>query len=279
MSSYKVDEAKINDFTFKSYEKVDSAEACLQVVRDGRVLYQRTAQTIAGYTLGQPANNNDGIHSIANGSDLTGRGNPDMIVSLDTGGAHCCHLTYVFELQPKLKLLATIDAEDSDTSHFEDLDRDQHFYYLADDWTFAYWPSDFAESPVAPIVLRYDDGAKQHNYRLALDKMQRPVPTPVEWQEALDRTRANFKEDTWQLSFGATLWTTIIRLIYTGHSDLAWKFLDEAWPPSITEKDKWTGEFCGILKTSRYWPDLKDSMPGAPPDCIRAEPRRHFPYK
>jgi len=275
--SYKTSEAKVDGFTFKSYKRLDTAEACLQVIRGGRVIYQNTAQTIVEYTLGQAADTDTGIQFIANGTDITGRARPDMIVSLDTGGAHCCHLTYVFELRPKFLLLAAIDAEHGDSSHFEELGDEQHFYYSAYDWTFAYWPFDFAESPVAPIQLRYVDDPKGGAYHLALDKMVTPAPTNEEWQQALSAAQSNFTEDNWRQSFGATLWTTVMHLIYAGHSDLAWKFLDEAWPAALASKDQWLRDFCGILKTGKYWQDLASTLQNAPKACNDAKPHGHFP--
>jgi hypothetical protein len=265
------DSAKVGQFLFRSY-KSDDDSGCLVVLHAGKIIFRRTVDSFDGYTLGQRADKEQGVPAIANGTDITGRGRPDMIVSLYTGGAHCCTIHYVFELEPDFKLLATLDAEDSWPAYFADLDGDHHYYYLADDWTFAYWPNCFACSPWAPIKLRFVEDGKAGSYHLALDKMRQPEPTPTEWGKSLQETRKTFSEPNWELSIGTTLWDTELKLIYAGHADLAWKFLDEAWPAKVKGKSEWLGNFCSRLKTSPYWPDLEPVVRDAPSACANAKP-------
>jgi len=52
-----------------------------------------------------------------------------MIVTSWWGGAHCCYIHYIFELEPKLRLLATIEDGDTDLAHFEKLNQDRGYYY------------------------------------------------------------------------------------------------------------------------------------------------------
>lgn len=47
---------------------------------------------------------------------------------------------------------------------------------------------------------------------------------------------------------------TMLDLLYTGHPDLAWEFVEMAWPPDIAGKDKFLSIFRTHLKESRYWP-------------------------
>ena len=195
-----------------------------------------------------------------------------MIVSQYTGGSHCCLLHYVFELEPEFKLLATLDAADSWPAYFADLDGDQHYYDLAQDWTFAYWPSSFAGSPSAPIVLQFVDDDKGGSYHLALEKMRKPAPSTEEWEKTLHEARAPFKDDTWIEFMGATLWHPVLNFIYSGHSDLAWKLVDEAWAAKASDKNKWLRDFCSILKTSPHWLDLAASVKDPPPACAAAAP-------
>jgi hypothetical protein len=190
------DSAKVGRFVFTTYENVQSGDRCLQVLKDGKVIFRRTNDNGGEFTLGQPADKERGVtEAIANGTDITGRGRPDMIVSLYTGGAHCCVMHYVFELEPDFKLLATLDAEDSWRAHFSDLDHNQHYYYLANDWTFAYWRECFALSPSPPVILRFDENAKGGGYHLALDKMKLPAPTAAEWDKTVQEGRAAFSQD------------------------------------------------------------------------------------
>ncbi len=36
--------------------------------------------------------------------------------------------------------------------------------------------------------------------------------------------------------------------------DLAWEFLEMAWPPNIPEKDEWASDFRATLEESQFWP-------------------------
>jgi hypothetical protein len=268
------DVAKVGQFIFKSYKSEDDG-ACLQVIRDGKLIFRRTVDSREGYTLGQPGDQKSKIPAIANGTDITGRGHPDMIVSFYTGGAHCCTLHYVFELEPKFKLLATLDARDTWPAYFADLDRNQQYYYLAEDWTFAYWPGNFVSSPNAPIVLQFVEDAKGGKYHLALDKMKKPAPTQREWKDSLhDISQGLIEYGDTETTLAATLWNAVLKLIYSGDSDLAWRFLDEGWPKSREGKEDAFEYFCGTLKTSPYWPDLEPTLKNTPPACANAKPRR-----
>jgi hypothetical protein len=261
----------VGQFLFESF-KSDEAGACLQVMRSGRVVFRRTSDSRDGYTLGQAANKEWKVPAIVDGTDVTGRGHPDEIVSYWTGGAHCCLLHYVFELEPTFRMLATLAAEDDDMSHFAQLDGDGRYYYLSADWTFAYWPSSFAGSPSAAIVLRFVDEAKGGGYHLALDKMRQAEPTPAEWAKELRDAHATIADDALEQDSGATIWTPVLNLIYSGHPDAAWRFLDESWPANDKRKNEWLGDFCSILKISPYWPDLEATMANAPPACANAKP-------
>ena len=109
--------AKVGGYIFRTYRGGDDDDDnCLQVIRDGKVIFRRILNSPSmspGYALGQHENRKWKIPSIPNGTDITGRGRPNMIVSLYTGGVHCCLMHYVFELEPSFRLLATLDARDT----------------------------------------------------------------------------------------------------------------------------------------------------------------------
>jgi len=52
----------------------------------------------------------------------------------------------------------------------------------------------------------------------------------------------------------ASLLNTMVELLYTDHPDLAWEFVERAWPPNIPEKDDWVSEFRAALEESPFWP-------------------------
>jgi hypothetical protein len=198
-----------------------------------------------------------------------------MIVTNLSGGAHCCSIHYVFEVDPNLWLLARIDDGDGDGAHFADLDGNHRYYYVGNDWTFSFWDVSFANSPApAPtVVLRFVENAKPAGYHLAIDKMQRPAPTPAEWSKAVREASAAFGENGgFGDGIGSELWSNMLNLIYTGHSELAWKLFDQAWPLQRPDKDKFLTGFCSQLKSSPYWPDLESTLQNTPPACAAAKP-------
>ena len=49
----------------------------------------------------------------------------------------------------------------------------------------------------------------------------------------------------------------MLDLIYTGHDEEAWKFLDDAWPPKVHGKDAFARDFRAQLAKSPYWPAVR----------------------
>jgi hypothetical protein len=273
----------VDGYTFQSYRSDEGA--CLRVLRDGKEILRRTYNSgdsyDNGYTLGQSAKtyhlgpksgDTVKIPIVPNGADLTGLGHPDMIVRLYTGGAHCCTYHYVFELEPKFRLVALLDAADTDFAYFADLDHNRHYFYLTEDWAFAYWPGSFAGSPNAPIVLEYRKDEKGGGFHLALDKMRKPSPGKKEWAEIMNYLNGEIAEQKAGYANGLStvLWAEVLQLLYSGHEDLAWKLADETANRAKLKQD--LGDFCSILKTSQYWPDLKPSLKHIPPACEEAKP-------
>ena len=260
---------QVGDYSFRSYSDPDEYTACLQVVHQGSLIFRRTNDNGGSFTIGQTGEPGDHVPDLRNGTDVTGRGQPDLIVSAFTGGAHCCSFAYVFELEPAFRLIATLDAEHSG-GYFTRIADDGRWYFRARDWTFAYWPGSFGDSPSAEVVLQFTDDATGGGFHLSLDKMRKPAPSRSVWTEELQLARASLKGEQFEFLDGTTLWQPILDMIYSGHSDLAWKFFAEAWPDNLQGKTHWLLEFCSVLKRSPYWADLADTVKDAPPACAEA---------
>jgi hypothetical protein len=267
------DATRVDGYIFRTYKSGDD-DTCFQVLREGKILFRRTNDNDGWYKIGQPEDKKWKVPAIANGADITGRGHPNMIVSWWSGGAHCCLTQYVFELEPKFNLLATLNAEDTWPAYFADLDKNGHYYYIAEDWTFAYCFGSFAGSLNHSIVLHYVDDGKVGGFHLAIDKMQAPAPTDNEWQNALGNVRGELLNDRANQSndLERVVWQEVMDLIYTGHSDLAWKFLDEIGPKVQTGDHMDLASFCSTLKTSPYWSDLAPTLKNTPTACANAQP-------
>jgi len=265
----KVDAATVGQDQFAAYKSGDGA--CLQVTNGNKVLYSNAVDSFESYTLGQPGDAQSNIPAIVNGTDVTGRGNPDMIVSLYTGGAHCCTKHFVFELAPQFQLLATLNDADDEGAHFEKL-ADGHYYYMTADMTFDYWPTCFACSPSANVTLRWADDAKGGGFHLAIDKMQTPAPSMADWNKQLAAAQKAVSAGDAD-SIGTTMWQTVLNLIYTSHSDLAWQFVDALGPKAQQSPFPSLAAFCSLLKTSPYWADLQPTLKDTPVACANAAPK------
>jgi hypothetical protein len=93
------------------------------------------------------------------GRDITGEGNPDVIIKSYSGGAHCCYETTVVSLGPKRRLVV-YPFPDSRTGHcrarFADLDGDGVYEVITCDDSFAYKFCSYADSPMVKVILKLD---------------------------------------------------------------------------------------------------------------------------
>lgn len=241
------------------------AADCLQVTSGTQVLYRGAIEGGGTLKLGQTGSDND-IPGIADGADVTGRGHPDLIVSVFTGGAHCCTSHYLYELAPTVRLVARLNDADDDMAHFGRDPKDRKYYYYTADWTFRYWPTCFACSPSEDVILRFVDDANGGAYHVAFDKMQKPAPKQSAWNNEL-RTAQKAVQAGAVDDVGQAMWGVVLNLLYTGHSDLAWKFVDAVGPEAQQKPFASLADFCSLLKKSPYWADLGPTLQGAPAPC------------
>jgi hypothetical protein len=269
-----VDSVNVNEYTFKAYEEhtSDAFSACLEVVKAGVVVYRKVEEG-GDFALGQKAETEGGIPEIANGTNVSGNGQPEMLVSYFSGGAHCCMTMEIFDLKPQLKLLLSLDAGNSDYSHFE-LDKATGVYdFVSREQVFAYWHTSYAESPMPLVILKpVLDARGNLNYRLDWTKMQKPAPADSVWNDDLKQAQSAFAEDAAEgdYSAGSGLWTPMLELIYSGQSEFAWKLVDAAWPKRKSGKDAFEADLCGQLTRSPFWQDLQPTLKNPPAACAKA---------
>jgi hypothetical protein len=242
---------------------------CLQVASGTKVLYRGTMD--GGLLILGQTDSDFGIPVIRNGTDVTGRGHPDLIVSHFTGGAHCCTSHYLYELAPAVRLVAKFSDTHDDMAHFERDPKDGHYYYHTADWIFAYWPTGFALSPSEAVILRFVDDANGGAYHVAFDKMAKPAPTQAVWNKELSAAQKAVNAGAVN-DIGLALWGVVLDFLYTGHSDLAWKFLDALGPKAQQKPFPPLSEFCNLLKRSAYWPDLGPTLKDPPAPCSYSPP-------
>jgi len=258
-SSKLKDQQKFGDFVIRIYER-EEFEDCVEVLRKNRLAFARRAE--GRLVIGNDVNrgsDTDVYHPpvIPVGTDITGLGKPDLILNEWSGGAHCCFTLHVLELSDHPREIAIVHAQDSDYAHFEDLDHNGTYEFVGSDFTFAYWHAGFLQSPAPRIVLRFNG----NGYELAPDLMHKPAPSTANLEAAEHQVRTG----DWQAEYPPpVLWETMLDLIYTGHSDLAWKFLDGAWIAGRPGKNGFLRDFCGKLATSPYFQKLRPTISSAP---------------
>jgi hypothetical protein len=185
--------------------------------------------------------------------DLTGDGIPDLIVSVWSGGAHCCFSIILFSLGEELKKIAEIEGYDSSVE-LKDFEGDGIYELVGRDWTFAYWETSFANSPAPQVVLRYQHG----KYVLATDVMKKQPPGKKELEAKIVELRDKF-------AYGGALddeappelWEYMLDLIYTGNGKIALTVFNKAWPEHKEGKEEFLMAFKTQLAKSPYWQEIK----------------------
>jgi hypothetical protein len=240
----------------------DGSDAYFEILKnDKRVFLQKAKGKSEKFFIGTMYKDDPDAGLIKMGMDITGTGQPDLVISEWLGGANCCLVFHIFEIGPTFKKLGTIDAEFGDSGpHFLHPDKDSKNTGLGiqiHDWTFANWHTDFADSPAPKIILRFSDNA----YRVSPDLMRSPTLTPSDLAaRAAEVTNDpdTAKGGEWpHARVSPQLWGTMLDLIYSGHADDAWKFLDSAWPPKVQGKDNFARDFRAQLAKSHYWPAVQ----------------------
>jgi hypothetical protein len=206
----------------------------------------------------------DSFHTpVPSGTDITGDGVADMVLLSYSGGAHCCSTYYIFAFEPFFRQLAVIETQDSG-ARFESKPGLTGLAMITGDNTFAYWNTYYAASPAPEVILAWNGTT----YAPATDLMAAPAPTA----DALSKKAADVAaSDQWTATdMDPDLWREMLDLIYSGHADLAWTFLDEGWPAGRDGKDTFKTNFRCQLATSPYW-NVVAAMNGLDPSDTPAD--------
>lgn len=185
--------------------------------------------------------------------DRTGDGIPDISVEYYSGGAHCCYDITFFELGDKVRQLETIGT---DNDRLKAL-RKRPGGGLLFHWTeqaFAYWAIAFAFSPFPDVIYDFQDG----ELRPRFDLMKKPAPSMSVLRRKAAAVKAKMSLDPWVSpednfnEFDDAFWGEMLDLIYTGHEDLAWQYLDIVWPAKKPGKAKFAADFREQLALGAY---------------------------
>ncbi len=211
-------------------------------------------------------------------ADITGSGQPEVVIQDWSMGAHCCLTALVYQLGPTPTLVAKIEARDNENIRFEQrpsLGWIGRYY----DWTFMYWNAGSPQSPGVPIAVTYRGGG----FHLVPDLMRTPRWSRELMDQAVDSVRSDFADcSRGDSCLPPALWAVMLSLVYSGHLDQAREFFERAWPmqpgkgwkhayweqksyaASPDGRQQFWTEFMAQLAYSPYWADLQ-AMNNLPP--------------
>jgi len=189
--------------------------------------------------------------------DVTGEGNPTLVVLKRSRGLHCCSSDVIFSLGKTFRKIVELPAYHSPYGFgFKDIDGDGTYELIGNDWTFAYWNTSFARSPSPHIILHYVNG----KYELAIKLMKKTPPSQEEIESKLSAIKNRYsvswehQDGKWAAngSVPSELWDYMLDLIYSGNGHIALDFFNKAWPQDKEGKEDFLRAFMAQLNQSEY---------------------------
>jgi hypothetical protein len=127
----------------------------LSIAQAGSVLYDQPVSSEACGKYCAPEATSGGASSV-HIIDLDHIGQPNVVLDLFTGGAHCCSVEQVFTFDPGTMTYAETERDFGDPgARIEDLNHDGHYEFVTADDAFAYAFTDFAASGLPLQILTF----------------------------------------------------------------------------------------------------------------------------
>lgn len=191
------------------------------------------------------------------GQDINGDKLPDLVVHEYSSRTFC--VTHVFELSDPLRELAVIRCG-RDEPVFRDFDGDGKMEIeLKDPIYDDFWPGIGWFKTPPRVILHWEKGA----YVPAIDLMKKPPPSEEEYQNKIAKILApknrlpSESEKFDHIMDLMDLFGEALDLMYTGHEDLGWRLIRDAWPPSVPADEDLLKAWRDWMEESSYWPQLK----------------------
>jgi len=141
-------------FTFKGSYPNYSGES-LSISRSGVVAYNRPVVSSLCETACAPASPS-GKPSSVQVVDLEHNGQPDVVLGLYSGGAHCCWIDQVFSFDPATMTYVETQRDFGDPgADIVDFAHNGHYEFLTADDSFAYEFTDYAASGLPIQILTF----------------------------------------------------------------------------------------------------------------------------
>jgi hypothetical protein len=182
------------------------------------------------------------------GQDITGDGNPDLVIERYSGGASCCFSCVVLSLGEELTRIS-LPLDSSTQATFRDLDGDGIPEVIGTDDRFRCVLCCCANSPLPTVVLRYDRG---RGY----------VPASPDFPEIYDAEIPEYQakaEGRWNGLFEEQdptgqcyVLPLVLAYLYSGRAAEAWEALTQ-YSPSTVDAEELRGEIERIVSGSRLF--------------------------
>jgi len=157
------------------------------------------------------------------GTDVTGDGVPDAVISTYSGGAHCCFSTWVYNLGPVLNLVLH-SPESNCGGQFSDLDGDGTMEFVTCDDHFAYEFCPYANSPTVAVVFQYD--AATGSYVVANTKFAELYDDRIVSDTVLAEDANPGEQGEWDNTTKCAMLPLVLDYLYSGQAAEAWGTLE-----------------------------------------------------
>ena len=205
---------------------------------------------------------------LKNTLDKTGNGIPDVMINYYSGGAHCCAEHFFIDLGEWVNLADAIGTAHVGMNAKSKNPKGGLFYETADN-VFAYWGGSFAGSPFPTVILEFKNGKLRPNF----DQMIKPAPSLAVLKRKAQLVRQKLSLEPYkgidnpdtviykeEFLGEPDFWGEMLDLIYTGHEDLAWQYLDLVWSPQKQGKAIFREDFKNQLNESHYWKMIQEDI-------------------
>jgi hypothetical protein len=165
-------------FTFKASNSFNYSHERLKIMRAGQVVYDKPVTSAScGTTQCSPGAftpHTSSVHVI----DLESNGEPDVVLDLYSGGAHCCFIEQIFSFNPGSTTYTKTERDFGDPgANIKDLGHNRHFELVTADDSFADEFTDYAASGLPIQILtfrnrRFTDVTRHYPKLIASDAAQ-----------------------------------------------------------------------------------------------------------
>ena len=246
------DEQFFGEYIYRHYSGPPYRENVFQIYKGNELVYQ--SDIGYAYWLGEE----EGLFHP--GDDITGDGIPNLVVMYSGGGNSSFNQScYVFSLCDQFRLIQCLPE-----GKFVDINQDGKLDCIAYQPGFSFWHACHAGSPLPKIVYEYCD----NEYLLAPTLMYQPLPEEEEINKTIEEVKrycAIAKKEKWgdahcwhneEVYLDSSVWSYMLDLMFSGHPDEAYDFLDKVWPEGEEGKSNFIYDF-GKRLNETFWPALE----------------------